>query len=105
MSDYILVYVIFENKQQAELIGVNLVESGLIACINILPPITSIYRWDNKVQKSSETAAFLKTTKEKYPQVENKIMSLHSYNKPCIVAMELVLGNSSFLDWIKEQVK
>ena len=104
MSDFIFVYLVFANEKQAETIGINLVESGVIACINILPSITSIYSWENKIHKNSETAAFLKTTKEMYEQVEVRIKSLHSYNTPCILAMDVSLGNKDFLNWITEQM-
>lgn len=94
------VYVTFASEEQARSIAETLVNERLAACANIFPPHHSIYRWEGKVEQARETAALFKTTETAFESLKNRIIALHSYDCPCIVAWEIEAGPKAFLDWI-----
>jgi periplasmic divalent cation tolerance protein len=99
------IYMTVGNKDEAKKIGKALVESRLVACVNILDNMNSIYRWEGKIQNDREVVVIAKTTDNLVPQVINKVKSLHSYDCPCIVSLPVLDGYPPFLDWIKDEVK
>jgi periplasmic divalent cation tolerance protein len=96
------VYTVFANAEEAERIGTTVVEERLAACINILGPIRSIYRWEGKVQSAEEVAAILKTHHWQSDALIARIAALHSYDVPCIVTwpIDKILG--AYADWVEE---
>ena len=98
------VYVLFANAEEAERIGRIAVEECLAACINILGPVRSIYRWQGKVESADEVAAILKTSQVEADALITRIAALHSYDVPCIVTwpIDKVLG--SYADWVESNV-
>ena len=97
-------YVLFANAQEAERIGRAVVEERLAACINILGPVRSIYRWQGAVETADEIAAVLKTSNAEADALITRIAGLHSYDVPCIVTwpIDKVLG--SYADWVESNV-
>jgi periplasmic divalent cation tolerance protein len=97
-------YVLFANAQEAERIGRAVVEERLAACINILGPVRSIYRWQGSVETADEIAAVLKTSNAEADALITRIAGLHSYDVPCIVTwpIDKVLG--SYADWVESNV-
>jgi len=98
------VYAIFADAEEAERIGRDVVESGLAACINILDPCRSIYRWQGCVETTEEIPAILKTTAVRADALVSRIAALHSYDVPCIAVWpidKLLLG---YADWVEESV-
>lgn len=105
MSDeYIFVYVTCENEEEAQEIASHLMEQRLVACANILPQHISMYEWEGKTVTGTETAMILKSRKELFTRIKTEIRAHHSYECPCIVAMDISAGYRSYLDWIDEQV-
>ena len=100
----ISVYVLFANAEEAERIGRTVVEERLAACINILGPVRSIYRWQGKVETADEIAAILKTSNAEADALITRIAGLHSYDVPCIVTwpIDKVLG--TYADWVESNV-
>jgi periplasmic divalent cation tolerance protein len=100
----ISVYAIFADADQAERIGRTVVEERLAACINILPTVRSIYRWQGKTESGEEVAAILKTSAEAAEALMERIADLHSYEVPCVVSwpVEFVLG--PYADWVEDSV-
>jgi periplasmic divalent cation tolerance protein len=98
------VYAIFADADEAERIGRTVVEERLAACINILGPVRSVYRWQGAVEISDEVAAILKTTHAGADALITRIAGLHSYEVPCIVTwpIDKVLG--SYADWVEGSV-
>lgn len=98
----ISVYAIFADGEEAERIGRAMVEEKLAACINILGPVRSIYRWKGAVQAADEVAAIFKTTDERAGQLITRIAALHSYDVPCVTAwpIDKILG--SYADWVED---
>jgi len=98
------VYAVFANAEEAERIGRTVVEEQLAACINILSPVRSIYRWKGAVETAEEVAATFKASDGSVDALITRIAGLHSYDVPCIVTwpVEKVLG--SYAAWVEDSV-
>lgn len=97
-----LIYITCKDEEEASYIARNLVETGLVACANVLPEIRSIYKWEGKLTEEPESALILKTRKDYFPRVEEKIKELHSYDCPCILSFDIAQANTGFLDFIEK---
>lgn len=84
----------------AERIAQALVTEGLAACVNILPPMTSIYRWEGQVQTAAELLLIVKASKQRYPAIEARIRALHPYELPEIIAVGIADGLPAYLSWL-----
>jgi periplasmic divalent cation tolerance protein len=82
-----------------------LLEQKLIACAQLLPALTSIYEWQGKVCEATEHLLFLKTTKDKYQQVETYLQAQHPYDEPEIIALPIVLASAGYGQWIESIVQ
>ncbi len=102
MSDPIVVFVTCSSKEEASKIAHSLVQERLAACVNILSPIRSIYRWEGKICDDEEWLLIIKTQKQKFEELEKKVRSLHSYSVPEIIALPIIQGSSSYLEWLTE---
>ena len=98
------VYAVFADANEAEQIGRTVVEERLAACVNILGPIRSIYRWQGEVETADEVAAILKTTHTEAAALIARIASLHSYDVPCIVTWPVDHLLGSYADWVEDSV-
>ena len=98
------VYAVFADAEEAERIGRAMVEERLAACINILGPIRSIYRWKGAVETADETAAILKTTHDRADALITRIAALHSYDVPCVVTWPIDKITSDYADWVEQSV-
>jgi periplasmic divalent cation tolerance protein len=105
MSDPIIVLVTCGSEEEALKIANALVESRLAACVNLVAPIRSIYRWEERIWDEKEWLLVIKTQKDRFEEVEKKVKSLHSYSVPEIVSLPIVEGSSSYLNWISENTK
>jgi len=94
------IYATAGDAEEARRIGRQVVEEQLAACANILPGVTSIFRWQGKLEEASEAVLVLKTTEEKLERLIARVKSLHSYECPCIEALPVVEGNRDFLEWV-----
>jgi periplasmic divalent cation tolerance protein len=100
----ISVYAIFADGAEAERIGRQMVEERLAACVNVLGPVRSIYRWKGAVETADEAAAVFKTTDDLADALITRIAGLHSYDVPCIATwpIDKILG--SYADWVEDSV-
>lgn len=98
--DAISVYVVAANDAEADRIAEALVAERLAACVNILGPMRSVYRWQGAVERADEVALIVKTTRTLFDQVSARIRVLHSYETPAIVAWPIIEGDQAYLDWI-----
>lgn len=105
MGTYIQVTTTTETKEQAQIIARHLVDKKLAACVQILGPITSTYRWKGKVEIAEEWLCLIKTREELYSEVEKAIKILHSYETPEIIAIPIVQGTPGYLNWLEEETK
>jgi periplasmic divalent cation tolerance protein len=102
MSDPIVVLVTCGSEEEAAKIGRSLVEDSLAACVNVVSPIRSIYRWEGKIWDEKEWLLLIKTEKRRFEALGKRVKALHSYSVPEIVALPIVHGSSSYLAWLAE---
>ena len=98
------VYAIFADADEAERIGRQMVEERLAACINILGPCRSIYRWQGVVETADEVPAILKTTVALADALIARIAALHGYDVPCIAVWPIDKLHSDYADWVEAAV-
>jgi periplasmic divalent cation tolerance protein len=100
----ISVYVVFADIEEAERIGRAMIEERLAACINILGPIRSIYRWKKEIEQADEVAALFKTTDRQAEALITRIAALHSYDVPCIANWPIDKVLAAYADWVEDNV-
>jgi periplasmic divalent cation tolerance protein len=100
MTEHLQVLTTIDSEEAAERIAAVLVERRLAACVQVLGPIASTYRWQGEVERAREWMCVAKTTAERYPEVEAAIRELHSYDEPEIVATPIVAGSPGYLAWL-----
>lgn len=105
MTDYRIVLTTAGSAEEGERIASALVEAQLAACVNIIAPITSVYRWKGAVQKEQEWLLLIKTTTSAFEKVSQKIRELHSYDLPECIQIPIEAGSAEYLTWIGENVK
>ncbi len=98
------VYMTAANRAEAERIGRHLVETRLAACVNLIEGMTSIFRWEDKVQTDQEVVLIAKGVADRIPALVAAVKALHSYDTPCVVALPAVGGYSPFLEWVEREV-
>jgi periplasmic divalent cation tolerance protein len=99
------VYITASNKEEARNVGKALLADQLVACINIVDNMESMFVWENAYQHEHEVVMIAKTKENLVDELVEKVKSTHSYDCPCVVAFPLKQGNGAFLDWIKEETK
>ena len=104
MSNVKLILCTFPNTEQARQIGTVLVERQLAACVNLVPAVESIYRWQGKVETASEVLAIFKTRADGFPAFERALTELHPYEVPEIIAIEPADVAAPYLAWLLSSV-
>ncbi len=104
MSDHLLVYCTCPDPGSAQSIANTLVDKGLAACVNILPGVQSVYRWQGKRESSQEHLLAIKTLHSAYKPLEQAIVEMHPYELPEIIAVPITHGLAGYLAWIDENV-
>ena len=99
-NDQIVVLMTAPNAEEATRIADMLVERKLAACVQILPPMTSIYVWKGEVQRESEILLVAKSTRAKFDELEEAARAIHSYETPEIIALPIVAGSQPYLSWL-----
>ncbi len=105
MSNYIQVVTTTEQENDALDIARSLVQQRLAACVQVVGPVTSTYRWGGEVQTAREWLCQVKTRRELYEAVEAAILQLHPYDVPEIVATEILSASPAYLKWLDQQVE
>ena len=101
----LLVLVTAPGAEKAVEMGRALVEEGLAACANLVSGLRSIYRFEGKVQDEPEVLLLLKTTRERFEKLRDRVLALHPYRVPEVVALSIEAGNETYLRWIAEAVR
>lgn len=104
MSEIFIVFCTCSDSAEANRLAHSLVEERLAACVNILPGLTSIYRWQDKLESASEHLLLVKTTRERLSSLESRIHELHSYELPEVIAVPVTAGSEKYLAWLSQQV-
>jgi periplasmic divalent cation tolerance protein len=103
-ADAIVVFMTAPSRAEAARIADRLVEARLAACVQILPEMESVYRWQGQVERQKEILLIAKTTSSKFEQLERQVREVHSYDTPEIVAVPLTAGSGPYLQWLKDVV-
>jgi periplasmic divalent cation tolerance protein len=101
-TGHYLVLTTCPDEEAARALAASLVTERLAACVNIVPGVHSIYRWKGRVEESRECILLIKTARDCYPALEQRIRAVHPYELPEIVAVELTAGSADYLAWISE---
>ena len=105
MPDPIVALVTCGSEEEALEIANALVEARLAACVNLIAPIRSIYRWEGKIWDEKEWLLIIKTQRNRFEALEKKVKSLHSYSVPEIISLAITEGSLAYLNWIKENTE
>lgn len=98
-------YITVGTEDEAKRIARTLLDERLIACANILPGVTSLYRWDGRVAEDREVVLIVKTRSGLVSAMTERVQALHSYDCPCVVSLPIEDGNPAFIDWIRAETR
>lgn len=101
----VVLYVTAPELTVARRVADALIEARLAACANILPGVTSLYRWNGAIQHDTEVVLICKTVRSLVSEAEALVRSLHPYECPCVVAVPVVDGSAKFLDWVNDETR
>lgn len=104
MTDKKIVLTTCGSSEEAQRIAHELVDRRLAACVNIVPQIASVYRWQGKVESADEWLLLIKSTAAAFELLREAIQELHSYETPECIAIPIEAGSSAYLDWIAASV-
>lgn len=104
-SETIVVLTTVSNDEEAEALARKIVEAKLAACVQILPPMKSVYYWENAIQVDSEFLLLIKTLHEKFDELQAFVKTNHSYDTPEIIALKTSAVAENYLDWMKNYLK
>jgi periplasmic divalent cation tolerance protein len=98
---YLIVFMTAPNREEAVKIVRILLEEKLIACGNIVDPVSSLFWWQGKIEEEKEILVIMKSNEKLFKKLSERVTELHSYDVPEILALPIVDGSSSYLDWLK----
>jgi periplasmic divalent cation tolerance protein len=104
LSDVRLLVMTAPSAETAESIVTSLVGEGLIACGNLVLPVTSIYRWKGETERASEVLVIMKTTDSAVTSVTRRIVDLHPYEVPEVLSLPVLTGHEPYLSWVRESI-
>ena len=104
-ADAVVAFSTVARVEDAEHIAHELVERRLAACVNILPGVTSVYRWKGQVEKDQELLLVIKTARPRLEALRKAVLALHPYEVPELVALAVEDGHPPYLDWLRESVE
>jgi periplasmic divalent cation tolerance protein len=105
MTNKKLVLTTAPSLEESKRIARELVERRLASCVNIIPKIESVYRWEGKVEEAQEFLLLIKTTEDARPRVQEAIQQLHSYELPECIALSIDEGSPAYLKWMDDSVE
>ena len=103
-DEYVVVLSTLPSDKEPVRIGRTLVEERLAACVNVLPVMTSIYRWNEGIEEDPEHQVIIKTTRARLPALRERLQALHPYDVPEFIVLPIVDGSDAYLKWIGEAV-
>ena len=99
-NDPVIVMITTASKQEAEKITYHLLEEKLIACANIIGPVSSLFHWSGKIERAEEHLVFMKSREDLFEKLAETVKILHSYEVPEILVLPIVKGSKAYLDWL-----
>jgi len=103
MDNYIIVLTTFGTKEAALKVTEKLLKARLIACVNIIDNVDSLFHWNGKIENSREALAIMKTQKKHLEELMEWIHTHHTYSVPEIIALPIIGGSGEYLNWLKEE--
>ena len=104
IADCVIVLVTIPADEEAAAFAESLVSTGVAACVNLLPPMQSIYRWEGEIENETERQVLIKTTSASVPALWQRVRDLHSYDVPEFLVLPIIDGNEAYLKWIRTNV-
>ncbi|AEB11764.1 divalent-cation tolerance protein CutA [Marinithermus hydrothermalis] len=101
----LVVLVTVPNEETAKTLARTLVEERLAACVNIVPGLTSVYRWEGKVVEDAELLLVIKTTEARFAALEARVRALHPYTVPEVIALPIQAGARPYLEWLAAETQ
>ena len=95
-----LIYITIKDSKEAEQIGKTLLQEKLASCVNIIPNMKSMYWWEGEIKQENEAILLVKTKKELFEKIEQKVQELHSYDCPCVISLPIENGSAAYLKWL-----
>jgi periplasmic divalent cation tolerance protein len=102
---FVIVLTTLSAEADADKLGRTLVEEHLVACVNVLPPMQSIYRWQGAVEVSTERQLIMKTSANRVDALKDRLAELHPYDVPEILVLPIADGGASYLQWVAQSVE
>jgi periplasmic divalent cation tolerance protein len=102
MTDLVLVFTTVADDERAEQLARRLVDEGLAACVNLHPPMVSMYRWRGALERDTERQMVIKTTRDRVPALEVRLGQLHAYELPEFLVVSVDEASAAYLAWVKE---
>lgn len=103
--EFVVIYCTVPNKNEGREIAKALIKYKLVACVNIIDKIESIFSWDGQMQEEKEALMMIKTKKELFDDVNKVIQKLHSYNVPEVIAIPIIEADETYLKWIAHETR
>ena len=103
--DFAIILTTVSAAEEGRSIANTLVEKQLAACVNIIPKISSVYRWKGKIQSETEVLLLIKTTKDLEAEVYQEVQAVHSYDTPELITLPITNGSETYLDWMTDAVR
>ncbi|HEX7814228.1 divalent-cation tolerance protein CutA [Dyella sp.] len=103
MSQILLCYCTCPSADMAQHLAERLVGESLAACVNLLPKMTSVYRWEGKVTTQSEALLLIKTTDTRFEALRQRLVELHPYDVPELIGVPVEHGHDAYLEWVRRE--
>ena len=104
LGAYVAVFITAPSREEAEKIAKKLIEEKLAACVNIASEVKSFFWWKEKLEEAEEALLIIKTRLDRFQKLIESVKQVHSYTVPEMIAMPIIAGNESYLEWIDETV-
>lgn len=104
IADCVLVFVTIPDDGEAPAFAESLISSGVAACVNVLPPMQSTFRWEGKIETETERQVLIKTTSAGVPALWQRVRDLHPYDVPEFIVVPIIDGNEAYLKWVRMNV-
>lgn len=104
VTEAIVVFLTAADSEEADRLAELLISQRLAACVQILPEMKSVYRWQGQIERQKEVLVIAKTTQTKFAVLEREVRAIHSYETPEIVALPLTAGSADYLKWLRSSV-
>lgn len=105
VTDVVLILTTVPAAARADAIARSLVDERLAACVNVLSPMTSFYRWQGKIEQEEERQMVIKTTRDRVASVQTRLRDLHAYEVPEFLVLPVSDGSTGYLDWVRNETR